>query len=361
MMQLFAVENGTLVSLRRARLPKEEMLETWIVENPRILGLDVMVIGRQVVTSHGGKIDMLAIDADGYLTIVELKRDRTPRDVVAQILDYASWVSALSPKEVYNIASEYLQRTQRTSFEIAFNTAFGIDPPENLNSDHNMVIVASELDPASERIVEYLSETHGVSINTLFFSTFEDHGKLFMGSDWLMDQEIVVTRSVSKKLPPWSGFWYINVDDCKEHSWEDCRRCGFLAAGGRRKYSDQLNRLAVGDRVFAYQKKAGYVGYGIITQPAQPATEFMIEDKPLSECIKASPEFLHDSDEPDLQEYVVGVDWKKTVSVQEAKTFQGVFANPNVVCKLRDAETITFLKQAFEVPEESERAAAQGA
>ena len=30
------------------------------------------------------------MDAEGNLTLVELKRDRTPRDVVAQILDYAS-------------------------------------------------------------------------------------------------------------------------------------------------------------------------------------------------------------------------------------------------------------------------------
>ena len=40
-------------------------------------------------------IDLLAIDADGNLHVLELKRDKTPRDVVAQVLDYGSWVTTL--------------------------------------------------------------------------------------------------------------------------------------------------------------------------------------------------------------------------------------------------------------------------
>lgn len=349
MIQLFAVDAGNLVPLRRAQLPKEEMLETWITENPRILGLDVTIIGRQVHTAFGGLIDILAIDRDGNLTIIELKRDRTPRDIVAQVLDYASWVSALSAKDILDIASEYLGKGSKT-LDAIFLDRFGIELPETLNLTHNMVIVASELDPSSKRIVEYLSEVHDVSINTLFFSTFQLEGTLMMGTDWLMDQEEVVTRSVSKKTATaWTGFWYVNVDDCKERRWEDCRRCGFLGAGGGRKYSNQLQRLSVGDQVFAYQKGAGYVGYGIVTAKVCPASEFAVDGKSLSACVQSSSDLLHDPDNPDVQEYVVGVDWTKTFPAQEAKTFREAFANQSVVCKLSHTETLEFLKQHFGV------------
>lgn len=351
MIKVFAIDGNDLVPLARTRLPKEDMLQTWITKDPSILGLDVVVIGREVVTDFGGRIDILAIDRDGTLTVVELKRDKSPREAVAQILDYASWVNGLSTKDVYSIAARYLGPLDQT-LDSVFHDSFGTDVPENLNTAHNMVIVASELDALSKRIVEYLSEVHGVSINTLFFGTFDNNGRLMMAADWLMDQEEVVQRRESRKNPlaPWTGLWYVNVDDCRERSWQDCREFGFLGAGGGRKFSDQLQRLPVGAEVFAYQRQAGYVGYGVVTQAVCPASEFTVDGKPLVECVRSSPELLARID-PDTQEYVVGMEWKSTFPIQEAKTFPGVFANPNVVCRLRHPETIEFLQRAFGVSE----------
>ena len=50
-----------------------------------------MLIGQQMRTSVGGIIDFLAIAPDGTLVLVALKREKTPREIVAQALDYASW------------------------------------------------------------------------------------------------------------------------------------------------------------------------------------------------------------------------------------------------------------------------------
>jgi hypothetical protein len=43
----------------------------------------------------------------------------------------------------------------------------------------------------------------------------------------------------------------------------------------------------------------------------------------------------------------VAVDWKHWVPRERAKTFRGVFANQNIVCKLRHPETVAFLKKEF--------------
>ncbi len=69
--------------LETARLTNEQTLEDMIVRDPRILSSEWMLIGRQEIISFGGRIDLLAIAPDGSLVLIELKRDRTPREIIA--------------------------------------------------------------------------------------------------------------------------------------------------------------------------------------------------------------------------------------------------------------------------------------
>jgi hypothetical protein len=48
-----------------------------------------------------------------------------------------------------------------------------------------------------------------------------------------------------------------------------------------------------------------------------------------------------------MAEWAVGVKWLKAYPREEACTFKGIFANPNVVCKLRDPKTTEFLRNQF--------------
>ncbi len=68
-----------------------------------------------------------------------------------------------------SIANNYLP----SDFETAFRAKFGSDLPETLNGDHRILIVGSEIDSSSERIIKYLSDTHGVNINAATFQYFQ--------------------------------------------------------------------------------------------------------------------------------------------------------------------------------------------
>jgi len=63
-------------------------LEELIATNPAIIGSDLRIICRQVSTKSG-PLDLLAIDKVGNLVIVEFKRDKLLRKVLAQAIDYA--------------------------------------------------------------------------------------------------------------------------------------------------------------------------------------------------------------------------------------------------------------------------------
>jgi hypothetical protein len=63
-----------------------------------------MIIGQQEETGFSGRIDLLAIAPDSSLILIELKRGWSPREVVAQAIDYATWVEALDAEAVTRIS-----------------------------------------------------------------------------------------------------------------------------------------------------------------------------------------------------------------------------------------------------------------
>lgn len=341
------VQETELKELPTSSLEAEYILEDWIAKDSSLLGMEFLMIGRQVTTGFGGRIDLLAIDRQGDITIIELKRDRTPRDIVAQVLDYASWIRRLSYKDLNSIASAYIKKDLSSAFVEFFDEAI----PENINVNHKMLIVASEFDDSSQRIVEYLAEEYQVNINAIFFSIFtDDQGKLF-GRAWLMDPEDVQDRAESRKQPPWSGFWFVNVGEGQHRNWDDNVKYGYIGAGQGPKYSDPLKKLKEGDPIFAYMKGLGYVGFGIVREQAKMVKDFVVEgdQKTLLDVLLTAPNAADNRDDPKLSEWAVGVDWKKIFDRNDARYFKGIFANQNIVCKLRHKRTIDFLRTQFEI------------
>jgi Endonuclease NucS C-terminal domain len=161
-----------LTEIERAHLDLESRLQEWLARDISILDPTLLVIGREVETDFGGFIDILCVNVEGDLVIVELKRDKTPREVTAQALDYASWVTSLSNERVTTIANSYLAG----DFEAVFAMKFGSDLPETLNSDHRVLVVGSDIDSSSERIITYLSDKHGMNINAATFHYFRVPG-----------------------------------------------------------------------------------------------------------------------------------------------------------------------------------------
>lgn len=102
------IDKDCLKEINKTKLNLEERIEKWLENDISMLSNDLLVIGRQIETDFGGIIDLLCVDHSGDIVIVELKRDKTPREITAQILDYASWVKDLSNEKIVEIADRYL-------------------------------------------------------------------------------------------------------------------------------------------------------------------------------------------------------------------------------------------------------------
>lgn len=322
--------------LLTGRLTSEQQLEDMIVRDPRILSNEWMLIGRQEVTSHGGRIDLLAIAPDASLVLIELKRDRTPREIVAQALDYASWVEQLTPDRVAQI---YQRFSGGKSLDVAFQERFGVAlDEETLNQSHQIIIVAAELDPSTERIIGYLN-ARDIAVNVVFFQVFEHGADKLLSRAWLIDPgetqaNVVSTTSAKGDKEPWNGEFYVSYGD---RDWEDARNYGFISGGGGNWYSQTLKLLSPGDRVWVKIPKKGYVGVGTVVEAVQSIKEFKVQTKtgeqPILSVLRHAEDYMEAADDPERAEYFVRVKWLDTVPENKAVNEVGFFGNQNTVCQ----------------------------
>jgi hypothetical protein len=343
-MNLWLVKNQSLHEINKSKLETESRLEDWLANDISLIGLELLIIGRQVSTINRGRIDLLAIDKDGDLFILELKRDKTPRDIIAQTLDYASWIKDLDYDQINEITIDYLKKSLPEAFQEYFDEPL----PETINATHSMIIVASEFDDSSERIIQYLSGEYKVNINVVFFNFFQQDGLELVGRAWLKDPE-EVEENKSRKRAPWSGYWFVNIGEGEHRNWDDNLKYGYISAGQGIKYSRALKRLKTNDKVFAYMKGLGYVGYGEVIEEAKPIKDFMFNDKPLLQLDLKATNASANNESPDFSEWVVRVKWIKSFPREKAKTFKGVFAKQHIACELRQPETVQFLEREFEI------------
>lgn len=182
-----------------APIRSEKRLHDWLENDISMLDEELLVIGREVEAHDRSRIDLLCIDAEGDLVVVELKQGKTPREVAAQALDYASWVKDLTADDIEAIAERYgrigsLQEAMRERFRSV---------PSALNENHRSLIVAEAIDQSSERIVRYLSEL-GVPINVATVQVFQDpSGQEILAQVFLVEPEIARdrARAAARKRP----------------------------------------------------------------------------------------------------------------------------------------------------------------
>jgi hypothetical protein len=323
--------------LHESLLVGEALLETMIVARPGMVSDEWMLIGRQEQTGFSGRIDLLAIAPDGSLVLIELKRDRTPREVVAQAIDYASFVERLKPEEIASIYSRFAPgHDLADDFRVQFHQDLDED---SLNQSHQIVIVAASLDHSTERIIGYLNE-RGVPINVLFFQVFSYGTEQFLSRSWLLDpvlQQASTVGTAASPHEPWNGEFYASFGHDVSRSWDDARQYGFISAGGAPWYSKTLQLLQPQDRIWVNVPRYGYVGVGRVTGPAQPAREFRVSTASGDVSVLDLPlranyhrEFADDFDKC---EYFVPISWLQTVRLDKAVQSVGLFGNQNSVCK----------------------------
>ena len=176
-------------------ISREDRLEEWLESDIGALDPNLLVVGRQVLTDFGGTIDLLCLNSAGDTVVVELKRGKTPREVTAQALDYASWVRGLSYDRLVEIADRHFESPGLLPAK--FQERFEADLPRELNQAHHTLVVGERMDASTKRIVQYLSDLK-VPINMVTVQHFTDEdGREMLAQVYLIEPEVAEERSRS--------------------------------------------------------------------------------------------------------------------------------------------------------------------
>ena len=203
---------------------EEAILEDWLELNPDGIVEDghVLIIGRQVVTNFGGSIDLLGLDREGDVVVVELKRNRTSRDTIAQSLEYVSFADRLDTSQLQDILRSYLNdeslslaEYHREYFEV------GSDEAIAFNKDQRIVIVGQHVTPEIRQTASFLC-SKGLRVTCVEFTFFQADG-----GTRLLSQEIVVGRGFEKPKQVSSGSLPVVTEDAFLRSLDENGRAVF--------------------------------------------------------------------------------------------------------------------------------------
>jgi len=111
-------------------------------------------------------LDLLGIDNSGNLVVVELKRDKLPREALAQAVDYASDVATWDVDKISEVCLKYTKQSledylnENESFESSLEDLV-------INTTQRILLVGFSVEESLQRMIEWLSNNYGVSINAV--------------------------------------------------------------------------------------------------------------------------------------------------------------------------------------------------
>lgn len=186
--------SSTLAELGRT---EKNDLEYWIKSNPEILGNEIAIIGEQVYT-RSGPLDFLGIDRFGNIVVIELKRGKLAREVLAQAIDYAANISTIEFNELNEICLKYSETTLEELLQSKFSD---LDLSTVIfNQKQRILLVGFTIEDSLHRMIEWLSEKYDVSINAIILHySRTNSGDEILSRTVMLPEEIEIEKASKKK------------------------------------------------------------------------------------------------------------------------------------------------------------------
>ncbi len=164
--QLFRInpdnhESEAITEVEFAQLGFQERrdIQEWVAANPGILGEDLLIIGKEFsgFDRTNERLDLLAVDADGRLVVIELKRDDTGADAHWQAIKYASYLHRVDTDRIIEILADYADVSKADAANKLLQH-LNADDLNALNNDQRIILASHRFAPEVTSAALWLNE-----------------------------------------------------------------------------------------------------------------------------------------------------------------------------------------------------------
>lgn len=152
-------ESITEVEFSQLGFQERRDIQEWIAANPSILGEDLLIIGKEFsgFDRTNERLDLLAIEPDGTLVIIELKRDDTGSDAHWQAIKYASYLRHAQDASIIRMLASHKDISEDDAGNMLLRH-LGDDDFSSMNHDQRIILASHRFAPEVTSAVLWLNE-----------------------------------------------------------------------------------------------------------------------------------------------------------------------------------------------------------
>ena len=164
----------------------------------------------------------------------------------------------------------------------------------------------------------------------------------------------VFSSNIDTSSSSTSTIWHLNTG---ARSWVDQKRYHYWTAGGGKRYKETIHKIKIGDEVYAYMSRRGYVAHGFVIGKPTILNEYIcmsgahkdkkLIDLPVEHTTREAFDRNNNERDADYYEYTLPVEWITAFDENEAKFKDGLNISPLTGCRLSSPQTLDFLKSVF--------------
>ena len=154
-------ESTTLeeVDFSQLGLKERSDIQEWVAKHPDILGDDLLIVAKEFsgFDRTSERPDLLAVDSQGTVVVIELKRDDSGADAYWQAVKYASYLRHANADTIVEMLANYAD-IKKEDAEDRLRKHLGVDDFEILNTEQRIILASHRFAPEATSAVLWLND-----------------------------------------------------------------------------------------------------------------------------------------------------------------------------------------------------------